>query len=113
MGKSISTDSVPQGYENVRIEKSTDGQIWTIILHRPNVRNAVDQITATALGDAFIAFDNDNIARVGVFWGEGGTFCAGYDLKSVAATAESKTRQPIKAQWDHLGCCCESQLLLP
>ena len=31
--------------------------------------------------EAFQAFDKDQSAYVGVFWGEGGAFCSGWDLK--------------------------------
>ncbi|MBF5043589.1 crotonase/enoyl-CoA hydratase family protein [Aggregicoccus sp. 17bor-14] len=67
---------------SVRVEKS--GPVTTVILQRPGVRNAVDRATAEALAEAFRAFDADPDARVGVLWGEGGTFCAGADLKAVA-----------------------------
>jgi enoyl-CoA hydratase len=67
---------------SVRIEKS--GPVTTIILSRPEVRNAVDAPTALALADAMRAFDADATASVAVLWGEGGTFCAGADLKGFA-----------------------------
>lgn len=63
---------------SVRSEKS--GHVTTIVLARPEVRNAVDRTTAAALADAFRAFDADAEARVAVLFGEGGTFCAGADL---------------------------------
>jgi len=67
---------------SVRVEKN--GPLTTVILSRPEVRNAVDGATAEALANAFRAFDADDEAKVGVFFGEGGTFCAGADLKAVA-----------------------------
>lgn len=66
----------------VRVER--DGPITTVILSRPAVRNAVDRDTADALAEAFRAFEADEEARVAVLWGEGGTFCAGADLKAIA-----------------------------
>jgi enoyl-CoA hydratase len=66
----------------VRIEHSD--RVLTIIHSRPEVRNAVDPDHADALYDAFLAFDTDEAADVAVFWGEGGAFCAGADLKSLA-----------------------------
>ena len=66
----------------VRIEK--DGPVTTVILNRPEVRNAVDRDTAEALADAFRAFDADPEACVAVLHGDGGTFCAGADLKAIA-----------------------------
>ena len=66
---------------DVRLER--DGPVTTILLHRPGSRNAVDGPTARALADAFRAFDEDDTAAVAVLYGEGGTFCAGADLKGV------------------------------
>ncbi|MEU8761507.1 crotonase/enoyl-CoA hydratase family protein [Streptomyces sp. NPDC048659] len=65
----------------VRVER--DGPVTTVILSRPAARNAVDGPTARQLADAFRAFDADEDASVAVLWGEGGTFCAGADLKAV------------------------------
>lgn len=67
----------------ISIEKSDS--ITTIILQRPDVRNAVNRATAEALAEAFRAFDADDSASVGVLFGDHGTFCAGADLKAVAA----------------------------
>lgn len=69
----------------VRVEKS--GPVTTVILHRPHVRNAVDPATARALLRAFRDFDADPAARVAVLYGEGGTFCSGYDLKALSSGA--------------------------
>jgi enoyl-CoA hydratase len=63
----------------VRTEKS--GKVWTVIHNRPESRNAMDPESADALVDAFLAFDRDPDAAVAVLWGEGGAFCAGWDLK--------------------------------
>jgi enoyl-CoA hydratase/carnithine racemase len=65
----------------VRVERS--GPVWTVVLSRPEARNAVDGPTAKALADAFREFDAAEDAAVAVLWGEGGTFCAGADLKSI------------------------------
>jgi len=67
---------------SVRIEDA--GPVRTVVLSRPDRRNAVDRDTAAALAEAFRAFDADDGARVAVLWGEGGTFCAGADLHAVA-----------------------------
>lgn len=64
----------------VRLEKT--GPVTTVILHRPDARNAVDRPTAEALARAFRDFDKDPAASVAVLYGEGGTFCAGADLKA-------------------------------
>lgn len=67
----------------VRTEKR--GAVTTVILDRRHARNAVDPDTARALYQAFLDFDADDDARVGVFCGDHGTFCAGADLKAVSS----------------------------
>lgn len=69
--------------EAVRIAR--DGAVLTVILDRPHRRNAVDRRCAAALLHAFTAFEADPELRVAVLWGAGGTFCAGADLRAVAA----------------------------
>jgi len=68
----------------VSVTVATDGPVTTVTIDRPAVRNAVDDGHAAALTEAFLAFDADPEAFVAVLHGAGGTFCAGYDLKSVA-----------------------------
>src|SRR5579862_6137550 len=68
---------------SIRVERS--GPVTTVILNRPDARNAVDRQTAEALADAFRAFDADPDASVGVLYGDSGTFCAGADLKALVA----------------------------
>ncbi|MGW5134994.1 crotonase/enoyl-CoA hydratase family protein [Streptomyces sp. NPDC004135] len=65
----------------VRVERR--GPVTTVVLSRPEVRNAVDGPTAAELAAAFRAFEADEEARAAVLWGEGGTFCAGADLKAL------------------------------
>jgi enoyl-CoA hydratase len=69
----------------VRVEKN--GPVTTVVLDRAERRNAVDRTTADALADAFRAFDGDADAKVGVLYGDHGTFCAGADLKAMATGA--------------------------
>lgn len=64
----------------VRVERN--GPVTTVIIDRPQARNAVNGPTAAALYTAFEEFDRDDTASVAVLWGEGGTFCAGADLKA-------------------------------
>lgn len=61
-------------------------RVTTVIINRPECRNAVDHETALLLREAFRAFDADDGADVAVFTGIGGAFCAGYDLKTVKET---------------------------
>src|ERR1700751_2215450 len=66
----------------VRIEKA--GAVWTIIHERPEARNARAPASADALTAAFLEFDADKDAAVAVFYGSGGAFCSGWDLKYVS-----------------------------
>jgi enoyl-CoA hydratase len=61
------------------------GPVTTVVLSRPEVANAVDRETAHELADAFRAFDADDDAHAAVLCGKGASFCAGADLKQVAA----------------------------
>ncbi len=71
----------------MRVEKR--GPVFTVVLHRPEVRNAVDGPTAVELVAAFRQFEADPEARVAVLWGEGGTFCAGADLRSIGTSRQN------------------------
>jgi enoyl-CoA hydratase len=71
----------------LRVEKR--GRVTTVIIDRPEVRNAVDAETAGMLADAFREFEADDTADVAVLYGEHGVFCAGADLKAVAAESGS------------------------
>ena len=78
----------------VRVEK--DNAVWTVIHSRPEVRNAMDPDSAAALYEAFLAFDSDDSARAAVFWGEGGSFCAGWDLKHASALSGAEALDPFE-----------------
>ena len=73
---------------SVTIEKN--GKIWTVVLHRPEVRNAVDQPTRELLQNAFEEFEDNTAARVAVLWGKGGHFCSGADLKAMSDPSRRK-----------------------
>src|SRR5258707_15897683 len=70
-----------------------DGPVTIVSINRPHCRNAVDGATARKLYDIFLAFDADETASVAVFTGTGGYFCAGADLKAVAAGDPNKKRE--------------------
>jgi enoyl-CoA hydratase len=64
----------------IRIERRD--AVATIVMDRPEARNAVDGPAARALIEAFEEFERDDTLRVAVLWGAGSTFCAGADLKA-------------------------------
>ncbi|MBM7060093.1 crotonase/enoyl-CoA hydratase family protein [Pseudomonas sp. UL073] len=79
---------------SVIVEKN--GPVTTLIIDRPQVRNAVDRPTAEALAEALRAFEADPEAQVAVLTGAGGTFCAGADLGAVAQGAMRANRLEVE-----------------
>lgn len=65
------------------------GMTLLVTINRPHARNALDAPAAAALAQAFRAFDGDDTLAVAVLCGSAGTFCAGFDLKSVAGRGEA------------------------
>lgn len=76
---------------SVRVERKE--HVTTVVLSRPGARNAVDGPTAARLAAAFRAFEADDEARVAVLWGEGGTFCAGADLKAMGTERANRVTE--------------------
>lgn len=62
-----------------------DGAITIIQINRPHVRNAIDRITADELRAAWLAFNADEEAKVGILTGGDEVFCAGADLKQMSS----------------------------
>jgi len=67
-----------------------DGPVTTFIRDRSQARNAMDPASAEALTQALLDFDRDPAQSVGVLWGAGGAFCAGFDLKHAASQLGEK-----------------------
>jgi enoyl-CoA hydratase len=78
--------SNPPMADTIRIDKA--GPVTLVGIDRREVRNAVDAGTARLLHQAFIDFEADANARVAVFHGEHGHFCAGWDLQAGAQLAQ-------------------------
>jgi len=68
----------------MRVLTEKQGPVTTILLNRPEVKNAVDRPTAEELAQAFRDFDRDEESRVAVLAGTGGCFCAGADLQAIS-----------------------------
>lgn len=62
----------------------SDG-VGLLTLHRPEARNAVNAELSLAVGEALERADTDPAVRAVVVTGEGAAFCAGADLKALAA----------------------------
>jgi enoyl-CoA hydratase len=77
---------------NVLIERRD--HVMTIILNRPDVKNAIDGPTAHELAQAFKQFETDNASHIAVLWGQGGCFCAGADLKAISQMERMPRLEP-------------------
>ena len=67
------------------VQYQVEGAVVTVTINRPQARNAVDAATAEELATCFRRFAADDRLSVAVLTGAGNTFCAGFDLKAVAA----------------------------
>ena len=73
-----------------KIITEKNGEISTITLNRPEVRNALDQEASAQLAAHLKAFDRDKTQKVAILTGSGDSFCAGADLKETAKRADYK-----------------------
>jgi len=71
------------GTEHLSIERH--GATLVITLNRPEAKNAFSIPMLVGLHDAWIEADADDSVRSVVLTGAGGAFCAGMDLKALAA----------------------------
>lgn len=75
--------------DDIRVE--SDGVVTTVVMARPERRNAVDGKMAGELADAFRAFEASDDA-VAVLCGDGPSFCAGADLTAVGTTRGNRVK---------------------
>ena len=61
-----------------------DGVAW-LVIDRPEARNAINQAVGKGLWEGFRRFEEDPAAAVLMLTGAGEAFCAGADLKEMAA----------------------------
>ena len=64
---------------------STSGGVLTLTINRPQVRNAIDPETMTALRESLINAADDKQTQVVVITGAGGAFCSGADIQHILA----------------------------
>lgn len=65
------------------VKVTHNGPVTIISINRPHVRNAINKSTAQALKDAWLDFEADENALVGILSGGDKVFCAGADLNNV------------------------------
>lgn len=66
-----------------------DGGLAVITLNRPEAYNALDEALAAELLDAVIACDHDREVRAVMLTGAGAAFCAGGDIRAMAANLDA------------------------
>jgi 2-(1,2-epoxy-1,2-dihydrophenyl)acetyl-CoA isomerase len=71
------------GTEDLRAE--IDGGVAVITMNRPDRRNAFSHAVVSALGAVLAQVETDEAVGCVVLTGAGGAFCAGGDVKSMAA----------------------------
>lgn len=76
-------DSEITGTDEIRFERI--GHVGVIRLNRPDVHNAITVAMAEAIEKMVALVEADPALRVGMVAGQGKSFCAGADLKEVAA----------------------------
>jgi len=64
------------------VHLEVDGQVATITIDRPEVRNAIDQATAHEISLSLGKADADPNVRVILITGAGGCFCAGIEVEA-------------------------------
>ncbi len=69
--------------DTTEVEVSHDGPVTVIQINRPRVRNAINKSTAQVLKDAWLAFETDEKALIGILTGGDEVFCAGADLNDI------------------------------
>jgi enoyl-CoA hydratase len=62
-----------------------EGHLAVVTLNRPEARNALSGEMIVRMADAWVEIDQDPEIRVAIVTGAGGHFCAGADLKAMAA----------------------------
>lgn len=75
--------------DNATVTYEMNQGVAVITLRRPDQLNAVNSAMREGITDAFNRFELDDDAKVAILTGEGKAFCAGADLKEMAATGKT------------------------
>ncbi|SMY22155.1 unnamed protein product [Zymoseptoria tritici ST99CH_1A5] len=87
--------SSPPAETNTVLTSHPSSGITVLTINRPSARNAVNPATALALYKSILQFEQDATQRILILNGANGTFCAGFDLKSVAQNSSSKPHYDV------------------
>jgi enoyl-CoA hydratase len=91
------------------VQFETRERIAIVTIDRPHARNAVDRATAAELVRAFQTFDSDDSLDAAILTGAQGTFCAGADLKALAAGEGNRMSEDGDGPMDRRECCSQSR----
>ena len=86
----MTTDSGTVARDSPVLTDVTDG-VLVVTINRPEARNAIDTVTAEAIGAAMDRLDGEQTLVAAVITGAGGTFCSGMDLKAFLAGEKPST----------------------
>ncbi|EGT32126.1 CBN-ECH-3 protein [Caenorhabditis brenneri] len=89
--------------EQQLVKTRKDGPVFLIGINRPAKKNCVNHATALQLIDAFEKFNEDISLKTAVLYGEGGTFCAGYDLESVSKAEHQTVADDFFDKYRYMG----------
>jgi enoyl-CoA hydratase len=84
MGDGVATS------EKVIVE--IDDGVMTVMINRPEVRNAIDRDVSYGVCAAIDELDHRPDLRVGILTGMGGTFCSGLDLAAFVTGAQIRVK---------------------
>jgi enoyl-CoA hydratase len=82
--------------ENPHLIVEREGHVVTVIMNRPEARNAFGNQMLCRMADAWDLIDGDPEVRVAILTGAGGHFCAGADLKSMHNPADDEWTARMK-----------------
>jgi methylglutaconyl-CoA hydratase len=85
----VNTSAAPE------IVLSLEGAVATVLLNRPEKRNALSRSMIATLKEALAAADADPAVRVIALRGEGSDFCSGMDLGELRGIAEASLEENI------------------
>jgi enoyl-CoA hydratase len=79
----VTTESGPSVKDTLLVER--DGYVVTLVMNRPEVKNALNPEMLCRMADAWDLIDSDSDIRVAILTGADGAFCAGADLDQLVS----------------------------
>jgi 2-(1,2-epoxy-1,2-dihydrophenyl)acetyl-CoA isomerase len=80
------------------LQCTVENHIATLVMNRPEAKNAINIEMRDELEAALAAVDADREVRAVILTGAGGSFCAGGDVRAMNATADTMTVEARRAR---------------